>query len=184
MDTTTTTLHFDLNTHQVIGPAGALPVTTSDQQAARFLMLLEGQCLDDNITAVAQRFGLSRPRYYQLLDSYLAEGVEGLKPQKTGPKSNYRRTDQAVRQILRYLFLDTSASPEVITQKLRQTGFSISLRTVHRVIADFGLQKKTLRTQPQKSASPSPHSTRPKRNPPATGRRPQRGTRGPATPGR
>ena len=74
MDTTTTTLHFDLNTHQVIGPAGALPVTTSDQQAARFLMLLEGQCLDDNITAVAQRFGLSRPRYYQLLDSYLAEG--------------------------------------------------------------------------------------------------------------
>src|SRR5207245_2926324 len=85
----TTTIHFDLNTHQVIGPTGALPVATTDYQAARFLMLLEGQCLDDNITAVAQRFGLSRQRYYQLLDAYMAEGLGALKPQKTGPKSNY-----------------------------------------------------------------------------------------------
>jgi len=147
-------------------------------------MLLEGQCLDDNITAVAQRFGLSRQRYYQLLDAYMAEGLGALKPQKTGPKSNYRRTDQAVRQILRYLFLDTSASPEVITQKLNQTGFHISLRTVHRVIANFGLQKKTLRPQSQKPTSPSSHSTRRKSNPPGTSRRSQRGTGGSATPGR
>jgi transposase len=178
------TLRFDPNTHQVIGPTGALPVAASDQQAARFLMLLEGQCLDDNITAVALRFGLSRQRYYQLLDAYMAEGVAALEPQKTGPKSNYRRTDQAVRQILRYLFLDTSASPEVITQKLIQTGFQISLRTVHRVIADFGLQKKTLRTKPQEATSPCSHSARRKKNPPGTSRRSQRRTGGSATPGR
>jgi hypothetical protein len=35
-------------------------------------------------------------------------------------------------------------SAEVIAQKLRQTGFVISTRSVERVIEDYGLQKKTL----------------------------------------
>src|SRR5213594_2647800 len=105
------TLKFDPKTHQVIGPAGALPVAASDQQAARFLMLLEGECLESNITAVAQHYGFSRPRYYQLLQDYKAGGLPALEPQKTGPKSNYRRTDQAVRQVLRYRFLDPNAPP-------------------------------------------------------------------------
>jgi transposase len=177
------TLKVDLKTHQIIGPAGALPVAVSDQQAHRFLMLLEGECLERNISAIAQQYGLSRPRYYQLLEDYKAGGLPALEPQKTGPKSNYRRTDQAVRQVLRHRFLDPDASPEVIAQKLRQTHFRISLRSVQRIIADYGVQKKTLRTQPQKRPSASAHSARRKTNPAPTGRRPQRGTRGPATPG-
>lgn len=177
------TLKFDPKTHQVIGPAGALPVAASDQQASRFLMLLEGECLESNITAVAQHYGFSRPRYYQLLEDYKTGGLPALEPQKTGPKSNYRRTDQAVRQVLRYRFLDPNASPEVITQKLCQTHFRISLRSVHRIIADYGVQKKTLRTQPQKRPSASANSARRKTNPAGTGRRPQRGTRRAAAPG-
>jgi hypothetical protein len=180
----TTPFRFDPDTHQVIGPAGALPVAASDQQATRFLMLLHGQCLNENIAVVAGQFGLSRQRYYQLLDAYLAKGLAALEPQKTGPKSNYRRGEQVVRQILRYLYLDTSASPEVITQKLNQAGFRISLRTVHRVIADFGLQKKTLRAQSQESASSPAHPTRRKCSPSGTRRRSQRGTGGAAAPGR
>jgi transposase len=176
-------LKFDLNTHQVIGPAGALPVAASDEQAHRFLMLLEGECLESNISAVAQRYGLSRPRYYQLLEQYTKGGLLALVPQKTGPKSNYRRTDQAVRQVLRYRFLDPAASPEVIAQKLRQTQFPISQRSVNRIIADYGVQKKTLYAQPQKRPSTSANSASRKKNPARTGRRPQRGTRGPATPG-
>src|SRR5437870_2391954 len=166
------TLKFDPKTHQVIGPAGALPVAASDPQAARFLVLLEGECLESNITAVAQHYGFSRPRYYQLLEDYKTGGLPALEPQKTGPKSNYRRTDQAVRQVLRYRFLDPNASPEVITQKLCQTHFRISLRSVHRIIADYGLQKKTLRTEPQKRPSASAHSVRRKTNPAGTRRRP------------
>jgi transposase len=176
-------LKFDLKTHQVVGPGGALPVAASDQQAHRFLMLLEGECMGSNISAVAQQHGLSRPRYYQLLEAYKNGGLPALESQKTGPKSNYRRTDQAVRQVLRHRFLDPAASPEVIAQKLRQTNFPISLRSVHRIIADYGLQKKTLRTQPQKRPSASANSARRKKNPARTGRRPQRGTRGAATPG-
>jgi hypothetical protein len=49
-----------------------------------------------------------------------------------------------VRQVIRYRFLDPEASADVIAQKLRQTGFVISTRSVERVIGDYGLQKKTL----------------------------------------
>jgi len=60
------------------------------------------------------------------------------------PKSNYRRTQQAVLQVMRHRFLDPEASADVIAQKLRQTHFPISRRSVQRTIADLGLQKKTL----------------------------------------
>jgi transposase len=147
-------------------------------------MLVEGECLDDNVAAIAQKYGYCRQRYYQILHAFQQGGLPALQPQKTGPKSNYRRTDQAVRQILRYLFLDPEASPEVMAQKLRQTHFQISLRSVQRVIADYGLQKKTLPPQPPKQAPAPAHPARRKANPPGAGRRPQRGTGGPPAPGR
>jgi transposase len=178
-----TSFSFDLATHLVTGPAGTLPVAPSDQLARRFLMLLEGECLEENIAAVAQRYELSRQRYYQLRQDYQDGGVAALAPEKTGPKTNYRRTDQLVRQILRHRFLDPEVSPEVITQKLKQTKFKISQRSVSRVIADYGLQKKTLRTQPQKRPAPAPHSSRRKTHPFGASRRRQRGTEGSPTSG-
>jgi hypothetical protein len=62
-----------------------------------------------------------------------------------GPKTDYRRTDQVVRLVIRCRFLDPESSPEVIAQKIRQQNLSISSRSVERIIADFALQKKTLR---------------------------------------
>ena len=64
---------------------------------------------------------------------------------KRGPKNNYRRTDEVVRQIIRHRFLDPKASAEVISQKLRQAGFTASVRSVERVIESYCLQKKTPR---------------------------------------
>jgi hypothetical protein len=147
-------------------------------------MLVEGECLDDNVAAIAQKYGYCRQRYYQILHAFQQGGLPALQPQKTGPKSNYRRTDQTVRQVLRYRFLDPDASPQVVAQKLRQTHFQISLRSVQRIIADYGLQKKTLPPQPQKPGASSTHPARRKTNPPRTGRRRQRGTGGSTAPGR
>lgn len=178
-----TAFQFDPNTHQLSGPVGTLSIPADDQLAHRFLMLVEGECLKKNIVSVAQKHGYCRQRYYQLLERFKVGGLTALQPLKTGPKSNYRRTDQAVRQVLRYRFLDPEASAEVITQKLRQTDFHISQRSVHRVIADYGLQKKTLRTQPKKPV-PTAHSRRQKKRPARTNRRPKRRKRGSPTAGR
>jgi hypothetical protein len=137
-------LCFNPADHLLSGPAGVLPVLPDDELTHRFLLLVEGECLEDNIATVAEKYGYCRQRYYQLRTAFKTGGLLALAPQKTGPKTNYRRTDQAVRQVLRYRFLDPDASPEVIAQKLRQTHFALSVRSVERVITDYGLQKKTL----------------------------------------
>jgi len=49
-----------------------------------------------------------------------------------GPKRNYRRTDEIVRQVIRHRFLDPEASADVITQKLVQTGASARRRKLLR----------------------------------------------------
>jgi transposase len=161
------TLQFDPQTQQLTGPAGSLSVPDTDEQARRFLMLVEGECLQGQVGATAQKFGFCRQRYYQMLADYQRGGLSALLPKKTGPKSNYRRTEQLVRQILRHRFLDPDASPEVIAQKLRQAGLAISQRSIGRVIADYGLQKKTLRAQSQKSAAAAARAALRKR--PASG---------------
>ena len=167
-------LQFDPDTHQLTGPAGSLPIAPTDQQARHFLMLLEGQCLEDSIAAVAQKYGYCRQRYYQLLHDFQEGGLQALQPQKTGPKSNYRRTQKVVLQIMRHRFLDPDASAEVIAQKLRQTHFPISLRSVLRAIADLGLQKKTLHPQSPKPTAAAAHSARRKPGTHRTRRRPER----------
>lgn len=146
-------LHFDLQSDKLTGPCGSLPISPDDQVTRRLLMLVEGECLQGEVASLVRKHGYCRQRYYQILAAFKKGGALALQPQKTGPKNNYRRTDQAVRQVLRHVFLDPEASPAVIAQKLRQTGFPISLRSVHRIIADYGLQKKTLRPQSKSSAA-------------------------------
>jgi hypothetical protein len=112
-------------------------------------MLIAGQCLGLGPVAAAQAFGYSKQRYFQLRDSFAANGATALVNRKTGPNSNYRRTDEVVRQAVRHRFLDPEASPDVIAQRLRQTGSPISSRSVQRIIEQFGLQKKTPPLQAQ-----------------------------------
>jgi hypothetical protein len=180
------TLEFNPASHQLTGPAGCLAIAPNDALARRFLMVIEGQCLDDNIVTVAKKHGYCRQRYYQLLEAFQKGGVSALQPKKTGPKSNYRRTEQVVRQVLRYIFLDTDASAEVVAQKLRQTHFSISLRSVRRIIADYGLQKKTLRLQSrqERARSQTAGSKHPKPATPGRQRPGQRRAGGSSTAGR
>ena len=126
----------------LIGPQGVIPVREDDGITIKLAMLFEGECEGKGPTQCAQKFGYSRQRYHQLLNQFLEQGALGLKSRKRGPKGHYRRTDQVVREIIRYRFLDPELSGEVIAQKLIQTGHQIAARSVERVIEDYGLQKK------------------------------------------
>ena len=131
---------------QLIGPAGSLLVPANDEITLKLAMIFEGQCDGSGPTKAAAKFGYSKARYFQLLHLYQEHGALALHSQPTGPKSNYRRTDEVVRQVIRHRFLDPEALAEVIAQKLQQTHHPLSIRSIHRVIAQYGLQKKTLRT--------------------------------------
>ncbi len=125
------------------GPKGSIPVREDDEITMKLAMLFEGQCEGFGPGKASEKFGYTRQRYYQVLRQFMDKGAEGLKSIKPGPKGNYRRTDEVVRQVIRYRFLDSKMSPEVIAQKLNQSGFPIAIRSVERVISEYGLQKKT-----------------------------------------
>ena len=138
-------MEFDLQANNVVGEAGSLSVGQTDEVTRKLIMLVEGQCEGLGPSKAAEKYGYTKQRYYQLLHAYEQQGSTALSSKPRGPKRNYRRTDELVRQVIRHRFLDPEASAEVVAQKLRQTGFSISIRSVQRVIAEYGLQKKTLR---------------------------------------
>lgn len=136
-------IEIDKNALFLSGPKGYLPIKEDDEITYKLAMLFEGQCEGLGPVKAAKKFGFTRQRYYQILWQFLEKGAEGLKGLKPGPKGNYRRTDEVIRQIIRYKFLDPQMSPEVISQKLNQNGFPIAIRSVERVISEYGLQKKT-----------------------------------------
>jgi transposase len=141
-------VQFDQPAHRIVGPAGELPVRPDDLVIARLAMLIEGQCEGLGAAKAAAKLGLSKQRYFQLLKRYQEQGIAGLQPQKPGPKRNYVRTHEVVRQVIRHRLLDPDATVEVIAQKLGQAGLPVSIRSVVRVIEEYGLQKKTLSLPP------------------------------------
>ena len=141
-------LETDKSQWRFVGPRGSLPVSPDDEITRKLAMLIEGECEGLGPTRAARKYGYTKQRYYQVRQAFQAGGALALRSQKRGPKRNYRRTDAVVRQVIRYRFLDPDASAAVIAQRLRQSGWPISTSSVERVIAEFGLQKKTLRVSP------------------------------------
>lgn len=137
-------MEFDPASLQLKGPGGQLTVPADDLLTRKLAMIIEGECEGLGPSAAATKHGFSKQRYFQLRAAFLLRGAAALGNNKRGPKARSKRTDEVVRQIIRQRFLDPDASTEVIAQKLRQNGLAISNRSVERVIAEFGLQKKTL----------------------------------------
>jgi len=128
----------------LVGDHGQLLIPEQDEITPKLAMLYEIQCEGHRVIDTVKKFNYSKQRYYQLLNLFLQQGASALQNQKRGPKTNYRRTGENTRQIIRHRFLDPDASSDVIAQKMGQSNIQISTRSVQRVIQDFGLQKKTL----------------------------------------
>lgn len=137
-------MSFQIDPTAFTGPGGRLDIDPDDDLCRRIAMLVDGECGGQGPSAAARKFGFSRQRYFQLRTLFRRHGVKGLMRRPPGPKRNYRRTSEMVCQVIRHRFLDPEASADVIAQKLRQAGFCTSTRSVERVFAEFGLQKKTL----------------------------------------
>jgi len=140
---------FDTTTNRLVGPGGTLSVPRNDEVTRKLAMLLEGECDSLGPIRAARKFGFSKQRYFQLRRSFLQRGADALQNQKRGPKTNHRRPAEVVREVIRHRFLDPDASAEVVAQKLQQCGWPTSIRSVHRVIAEFGLHKKLYQCRPK-----------------------------------
>lgn len=137
-------LNYDLQTSVLSGTVGSISVPENDEITRKLTMLIEGECQGLGSTHAAKKYGYTKQRYFQLLHEFEQNGAIALKNGKRGPKANYRRTEEMIRQVIRQRFLDPDATAEVIAQKIRECGHTISIRSVERIISEYGLQKKSL----------------------------------------
>lgn len=146
---------FEYNSSEsvIIGSHGRLQLPCDDKASLKMLMLLQGECMDIGPIQAARNFHYSKSRYYQVLDAFRLHGVMGLVKNKTGPKRNYCRTPETVKLVIRAKFLDPEAGADIIASMLRQDSYSISTRSVERIISDYGLQKKNSTSHFQKQKS-------------------------------
>ena len=121
----------------------SIVVGPGDSVAWKLSMLFEAATNPGcKIADIAKKYGYTREHFYVIKSNFEKHGSLGLQDKPAGPKSNYRRTKEIEKQIIRHRFLDPEASCEVIAQKMQQTGETISQRSVERAINEFGLQKK------------------------------------------
>lgn len=121
----------------------SLEIDPSDTLLWKLSMLLEAAFgKDRTIEQLSTKYGYAREYFYQVLDKLKNQGSQGLQDRATGPKTNYKRTAQATKQVIRHRFLDPEATCEVIAQKMGQSGHPISQRSVERIVQEYGLQKK------------------------------------------
>jgi len=121
----------------------SLKIDPTDTVAWKIAMLMEAATTKDGtIEQIAHKFGYTREHFYTIKKHYEQGGSIALLNKPKGPKSNYKRTKEVEKQIIRHRFLDPDANCEVIAQKINQTGYGISQRSVERTINEYGLQKK------------------------------------------
>ena len=133
--------------HSPIQLHGAITLEVSPQDTLlwKLSMILEAahpESRQTTIETIAAKYGYTREYFYQVLEKLKTQGSQSLADRPTGPKTRYKRTPEVTKQILRHRFLDPEANCEVIAQKMRQTGYKVSQRSVERVIGEYGLQKK------------------------------------------
>ena len=137
-------MEFNVQQLKLVGTQGTLQVLQDDEITRKLAMLMEGECEGLGPKKAAEKFGFTAQRYFQLRAAFREQGAAALASKKRGPRTNYRCTDEVVRQVIRHRFLDPDASSEVIAQKLVQSGLQVSDRSVRRIVEQYGLQKKTL----------------------------------------
>lgn len=125
------------------GTNGSLSIQKNDKVARKLFMIVEGECMGVADYKAAKKYGYSRQHYYVILNSFKKRGTQGFIDLRPGPKKYHVRTEEVVNQIIRHRYLDPDASAAVIAQKMCQSGYKVSQRSVERTITEYGLQKKT-----------------------------------------
>jgi len=118
-------------------------IQEQDKTSLKFAMLFEAHCTIGPKEAI-KKYGYTLQWYYKLLKRFNKEGSAGLICKKKGPLRKHVRTQEITNQIIRLRFLDPDSGADVIAQKMKQNGYTVSVRSVERTITEYGLQKKRI----------------------------------------
>jgi len=99
----------------------------------RYEMIKDAGGSGRTIKQVTDEYGYSRASYYHIKDNFDNGGMIALVPEKTGPKSARKLTDDLKEYITKYVEDNPSASSSRIAAEIeRNKGITVSKRTVER----------------------------------------------------
>jgi transposase len=116
-----------------------------DLLQVRYEMIRRHQIDKASVKETSKQFGVSRVTYYQVAGLYDRLGLIGLVPQKPGPKSPHKCTEE----IIEFVKQQRSQQPDIAWEDLihevyKKFGVSLHRRTIERRLASV---KKTSQTQ-------------------------------------
>lgn len=88
-----------------------------------------------SIVGAAEQFGLSRPTIYEAQSHFEAKGIEGLLPQRRGPKQAHKLTPEVMKALTRWRSdePETEAS-ELAARVKRKWGITVHPRTIEKAL--------------------------------------------------
>jgi transposase len=93
------------------------------------------------IAQAALDSGLSRPTIYEARENFRQEGIEGLLPEKRGPKNPRKLTPQIRRYLEELVASDSDLKAAVLVQRVRRRfGVLLHVRTVEKALRKKGRQ--------------------------------------------
>lgn len=92
-----------------------------------------------NKSEASRKFNLSREMLYRSLEAFEKHGLQGLLPEKTGPKKARISRDEIEKKVITLKFQFPSLGKEEMAQTLKKEGIPISSRTVARIYNKYGL---------------------------------------------
>jgi transposase len=146
--------------HEIKGPGGSLPLRPGDEAAADLVMLIEGETSGRDLDEVLTDFGRSRSTYYEKLRRFREQGLEGLLARPPGPRTAWRRPIEVVRFVVTSKLRHPDRTPTAIAAELAALGHTVSVRSVERTLAQFGLTRPRHAPEPDgppaRSEAPAP----------------------------
>ena len=109
---------------------------TNDLLQVKYEMLRFIQFEGHSIAGAAEEFGLSRPTVYEAQAHFKAKGLQGLLPEKRGPKHPHKLTPEVMKALTRW----RSEQPEIEASELtslvkRRWGITVHPRTIEKALA-------------------------------------------------
>lgn len=113
-----------------------------DDLQVRYEMLRAHLVDGDNVSAICQRFGVSRQTFYNLQEKFLNEGTAGLLPKRPGPRGPSKLTEDVLSFVKQCLQADMSISTlDLLAQVQEKFHVSLHRRTLEKLLNDFRSKK-------------------------------------------
>jgi len=117
---------------------------THDDLQVRYEMLRAHLVDGDHVSAISQRFGVSRQTFYNLQEKFLNEGTAGLLPKRPGPRGPSKLTEDVLSFVKQRLQTNASIStPDLLTLVQQKFGVSFHRRTLEKLLKDLRSKKNS-----------------------------------------